>query len=247
MALDISKIIQKPLDEGQYFTEQHPKNQIVIHHTAGSSNPYNVVSGWNANLDKIGTPLIIAGKPVRSGDNFKDGEIVQCFSTRKWAYHLGVPSETFKKYNIPYKRLDKTSIGIELCNWGYVTKLSNGTFKNYVGGIVPEEDVIDLGKEFRGHRYYHAYTDAQISSLKDILIYLCDKYNIPKTYNSEIWAMNQGALNGQPGIYSHTSYRSDKYDCFPQPSLIEMLKSLGDTAFAPNPLKPNKPIDIPTT
>ena len=226
MALDISKIVQKPLDDGQYFAEEHPKNQIVIHHTAGSSNPYNVVAGWNGNESKVGTALLVAGKPVRSGDTFKDGEIVQCFSTKHWGYHLGVPSETFKKYDIPYKRLDKTSVGIELTNWGYVTKQPGGSFKNYVGGLVPNEDVIDLGKEYRGHQYYHAYSDAQISSLKDILIYLCEKYNISKTYNESIWEMNQSALNGNSGIFSHTSFRTDKFDCFPQPSLIAMLKSL---------------------
>lgn len=237
--LDINKIIQRPLDVGQFFNEQHPKIQAVIHHTAGGSNPYNVISGWNANTSRVGTSLIVAGKP-RSTETFKDGEIVQCFSTRNWGYHLGIPSETFKKYNIPYKRLDKTSVAIELCNWGYVTKQADGTFKNYVNGTVDTEDVIDLGVEFRGHRYYHAYSEAQIESLKDILIYLCDKYNIPKTYNKEMWSINQAALNGQAGIFSHTSYRTDKFDCFPQPSLINMLVSLDGK------VKPDKPINTPS-
>ena len=226
MALDINTIIQYRLNDGQFFNEEHPKNQLVIHHTASGSNGFTVADGWNMNIDKIGTPFIICGKPKAGETKYKDGDIIQCFSSKHYCYHLGIPSETFKKYNIPYARLDKTSIGIELANWGYVTKLPNGSFKNYVGGIVPDDEVIDLGEEFRGHQFYHKYSDGQIASLKDLIIYLCDKYNIPKTYNEEMWNINQGALHGQTGIWSHTSFREDKYDCSKQPLLIEMLKSL---------------------
>lgn len=227
MALDISKIIQYPLQKGQFFEEEDVKKQIVMHHTSGSQNPFFVIDGWNNNIDKIGTPFVIAGKPKDKNEKYKDGDIIQCFSSKYYCYHLGVPSETFKKYNIPYQRLDKIAVGVELCNWGYVTKQPNGTFKNYVGGLVPTEDVVDLGSEFRGYRYYHCYSDSQLNSLRDLIIYLCDKYNIPKNYNEEIWNINPAALNGQSGIWSHTSYRQDKYDCSCQPKLISMLKTLG--------------------
>ena len=30
----------------------------------------------------------------------------------------------------------------------------------------------------------------------------------------------------QFGLWSHTSVRKDKFDCFPQPELVEMLKNL---------------------
>lgn len=230
MALDIKKIIQYPLKADQFFDEEQPKTQIVIHHTAGNASPIVVIDGWNNNLDKIGTPFVIAGKPKDKNSKWQDGDIYQCFSSKKYAYHLGIPSETFKQYNIPYQRLDKIAIGIELCNWGYLTKQADGTFKNYVGGIVPAEEVTDLGSEFRGYQFYHSYTDSQLNSLRDLIIYLCDKYNIPKTYNENIWDINQAALNGQSGIFSHTSYRKDKYDCSPQPKLITMLKELSNQA-----------------
>lgn len=226
MALDINKIIQYPLKKDQYFEEEHPKNQLFIHHTAGNTNPFICVDGWNNNIDKIGTAFVLAGKPKNATEKFKDGDIIQCFSSKFYAYHLGIPAETFKKYNVPYQRLDKTSIGIELCNWGYVTKQKDGTFKNYVGGTVPHEDVVDLGKEFRGYRYYHAYSQNQLNSLRDLLIYLCDKYKISKKYNEEIWNINPACLNGQGGIWSHTSCRQDKFDCSNQPKLINMLKTL---------------------
>lgn len=224
--LDTNTIIQYPLKAGQFFAEEHPKSQIYIHHTAGNSSAHICVDGWNNNLDKIGTAFVIAGKPKDATANYKDGDILQCYSSKFWAYHLGIPAETFKKYSIPYKPLDKTSIGIELCNWGYLTKQKDGTFKNYVGGIVPIEQVVDLGSEFRGYQYYHRYSDAQLESLKNLLIYLCDKYNIPKTYNEEMWKVSPACLNGTSGIWAHVSTRQDKYDIFPQKSLINMLQSL---------------------
>lgn len=224
--INLDALIKYPLKEGQFFSEKHTKNQIFIHHTSGSSNPYFVVDGWNNNIDKIGTPYVIAGKPKDQNSKYKDGDIIQCFDENYYAYHLGIPSEIFKKYNLEYKRLDKTSIGIELTSWGYVIKQKDGTFKNYVGGTIPNEDVIDLGKEVRGHRYYHAYTDSQLKSLKELLVYLCEKYNIPKTYTEGMFDINQGCLSGIGGIWSHTACRLDKTDVAPQPKLIDLLKAL---------------------
>lgn len=226
VAFDLNKIIQYRLNSGQFFEEEFDKKMIFLHHTAGNSNPFISIDGWNNNTDKIGTAFVIAGKPKEGEIKYKDGDIVQAFSSKHWAYHLGIPSSVFQKYGIKYQSLDKISIGIELCNWGYLIKQSDGTFRNYVGGIVPKDEVIDLGKEFRGHRYYHSYTDSQISSLRDLLIYLCDRYKISKTFNESMFDVNQACLNGTNGIWSHTSCRTDKFDVSPQPKLINMLKTL---------------------
>ena len=225
MALDINKIIQSPLNKGQYFEEKFEKKQIFLHHTGSSGNAENVISGWNNNIDKIGTAYVINGK-AKDNKKYKDGDIIQCFDDSMWNYHLGIKSEVFKKYGIPYQPLDKNSIGIELASWGPVTKQSNGTFKNYVGGVVPNNEVTDLGKEFRGYQYYNSYTEDQINSLKELLIYLCDKYKISKKYNEGMFDVHSGCLNGANGIWTHCSCRSDKYDCPNQPLLVEMLKSL---------------------
>jgi len=45
-------------------------------------------------------------------------------------------------------------------------------------------------------------------------------------YNGNMWDVNEDALNGEPGVWTHVSYRSDKSDCHPQPELIDVLKSL---------------------
>ena len=38
--------------------------------------------------------------------------------------------------------------------------------------------------------------------------------------------ISKNAMNGVPGVWTHTSYRNDKSDCHPQKELIEMLKRL---------------------
>lgn len=69
---------------------------------------------------------------------------MQCFSSKNWAYHLGLKQEVFTEAGVSYKSLDKISIGIEICNYGQLTK--NGYYYNYVGGKVDYNDVTILDK-----------------------------------------------------------------------------------------------------
>ena len=84
------KIIWRPLKRDQYFREAVPKKTIFIHHTAGTASPFGVIRYWNQTKAKVGTAFIIAGKPIRSDHNWKDGDLVQAFSSKYWGWHLGV-------------------------------------------------------------------------------------------------------------------------------------------------------------
>lgn len=225
MALDVKKLIQIRLTDDQYINEVSDKKQIVIHHTASSASAINNAKYWQGTKDRIATSFIIAGN-VKNSSAEKDGDIVQCFGSSKWAYHLGIKQDVFKAMDVPYQSLDKISIGIEICAWGQLTKGGDGIFKNYVGGIVPVSEVTTLDEPYRGFLYYHSYTEKQIAALRDLLIYLCDKFNISKKYNADIFEVNKKALSGENGIWNHTSFRFDKNDTFPQPSLIKMLQDL---------------------
>ena len=70
------------------------------------------------------------------------------------------------------------------------------------------------------------YTDAQIQSVKELLLLWKDKYNIPLTYHEDIWDITPRALKGEPGVYTHNSVRTDKVDIYPCPRMIAMLKTL---------------------
>lgn len=214
-------IKQVPFPASQYFQEEHPKKQIYLHHTAGNASGQQVFSGWAANSERIATCVSISGK----GKNAVDGQIVQGFSSKHWAYHLGLKQNIFTANGVKYQSLDKISIGIEICNWGQLT-LKEGKFYNYVNREVPASEVCTLDKPFKGYKYFHNYTDAQIESVKELLLLWKDRYGISLKYNEDIWDITPRALKGEPGVFTHNSVRKDKVDVYPHPKLIEMLKTL---------------------
>lgn len=215
------KIKTIPFSASNYYADAFEKKQIYLHHTAGNYNGELVFKGWASNQERIATCVTISGK----GTSAIDGEIIQGFKSEYWAYHLGVKKEVFGQIGIPYIALDKYSIGIEICNWGQLT-LKDGKFYNYVNKEIPSSEVCELETEFKGHKYFHAYTDAQIESVRQLLLVFKEKYSIPLTYNEDIWEVTKRAFKGEPGVYTHNSVRKDKVDIAPQPKIVEMLKNL---------------------
>lgn len=224
MSLDTNKIKQVALKETEYFKEEYVKNQIVLHHTAGNASGVNVFNDWNSDSrGRIATCVAISGPGAK---NSKDGEIVQGFSSRFWAYHLGIKGDVFKAYKVPHQILDRISIGIEICNWGQLDKVGD-KFYNYVDREVAADQVTELAEAYKGYKYFHKYSDAQIQSVKDLITYWSDLYNIPLTYDyDQMFKVNTNALKGEKGLYTHNSYRKDKIDIYPCPRMIEMLKTL---------------------
>lgn len=218
------EITQYPIPQEQYIFEETSKKQIFLHHTAGNQDPYGVYKDWNNNPERIATCVVIGGKPKKT-DIHIDGQIIQGYSSKYWAYHLGLKESTFHNFNLPYKSLDKYAIGLEICSWGQLT-YKNNKFYNFIGKAVANEEVIELDTPFRGYKYFHNYTDAQIQSVKELLLYWKNKYNIPLTYNKDIFDVNARALKGESGVFTHCSVRYDKVDIYPHPKLIEMLKTL---------------------
>jgi hypothetical protein len=223
--LDLSKIKQVPLKSSEYFMVETSKKQIVLHHTAGNSSGINTINNWNTDTrGRIATCVCISGKG--QSKNTFDGEICQAFSSKHWGYHLGMKPEVFKSFGVPYQSLDKIAIGIEICAWGMLSKVGD-KYYNYVNREVAKEDVCVLEKKYKGSNYYHKYTDAQIESVRQLLIYWNEIYGIPLDYNEkDMWELSKNAVSGVKGIYTHNSYRKDKSDVFPQPELIQMLKEL---------------------
>lgn len=213
--LDIQAIKQVRLKNNQFFAEASPKTQIYLHHTAGNGNAEGVSRYWNGNDSRIATAFII-------GEN---GTIVQCFSSKHWAWHLGIDTEDFARNGAKYSNLNKLSVGIEVCNWGYLKKKGD-KFYNYAGGVVNPSYVTELETPYKGHKYWYKYSDAQIESLRQLVVYLCETYDIPKDYRSEIWAIDKEAFKGNKGIFTHNSVRKDKSDMYPCPRVIEMLKNI---------------------
>jgi hypothetical protein len=233
----------------EYFPVDFKKTIIYLHHTCGGNRPDYVVQGWDkdhnsdGSVSRIATSFVIGGKSTRDGDTSWDGTIIRCFPESQWAWHLGA-----KDTNIT---IDKISIGIEICNYGYLNKSKTGQYLTYVNSIVPEDQVVELSKPFRGYKYYHKYTDAQISSVRELLIYLGNKFNINlkmglqewiykeklimpnglSIYDQQIWLNRYGFVgkNGksldEDGIWGENSAYA--------------VQSIGKSAFEFNPLTYN--------
>jgi hypothetical protein len=222
------KIIDHLLEDGEYYKEVVPKDILVIHHTAGGHRPDWTIHGWEHDKAKNGgkltvaTAYVIGGISTTDGNKAYDGAIYRAYDDKYWAHHLGLKTAN----NV---ELNKRSIGIEICNYGPLTKTKDGVFLNYVNKAVPADMVGELTTPFRGFKYYHKYTDKQLASLKELIVDIArrhPKINIKSGLKNTSFELNDQALKGIGGLWSHSSYRSDKFDCWPQPQLIELIKSL---------------------
>lgn len=223
--LDISKIKTLPFPDNQYFKEEFKKSQICLHHTASGKGVDGDYKTWLSNPVRIATCVIID----------YNGQINQCFPSKYWGYHLGLSEPTFKKLKIPYKPLDKTTIGIEIDAWGAL-KERDGKFYAYPNNwgttgtavIVPKESVTIYPNGFKGFYAYESYTPAQIQATEDLLIYWHKEYGIPLDYNTDMWNLSPNALSGKAGVWTHVSFRegNEKSDCHPSQLLMDMLMNL---------------------
>lgn len=211
-----------------YYKQAHPKKIIVLHDTNGGHNPLYVAQWWEQQNKKIGTAYIIGGIGNSSDgtdQDSHDGELIEYFPPQYWAHHLGLKGET--NYAIT-----KASIGIEICNYGPIVKAGD-TYLNTYKSRVPASQVIPC--KFRGFDYYEAYTDKQLETTKALLIELADAFSIDirsglqslLKKGANAFEYQTSAVAGRPGLWTHTNYRkSDKWDCSPQPKLIDMILSL---------------------
>ena len=223
------------LDGDEYvkdYGEIQPEN-FFIHHTAGWNNPYNTINSWNKDKrGRVATQYCIGGTSVRVGsygDDKYNGQVVECFPDYYIGWHLG---------KVGNFNMSKYSSAVEINNFGYVTK-KDGKYYTYVNTEVPESMVCDLGYEFKGHQYWHAYTKEQIESLRLLINHAKKIYpkidmsaGLPQllkdgVHPKDAFDFNDDAYNGRiKGLWTHTNVRTDKFDCYPDPKLVEMLKGL---------------------
>ena len=223
------------LDGDEYvkdYGEIQPEN-FFIHHTAGWNNPYNTINSWNKDKrGRVATQYCIGGTSVRVGsygDDKYNGQVVECFPDYYIGWHLG---------KVGNFNMSKYSSAVEINNFGYVTK-KDGKYYTYVNTEVPESMVCDLGYEFKGHQYWHTYTKEQIESLRLLINHAKKIYpkidmsaGLPQllkdgVHPKDAFDFNDDAYNGRiKGLWTHTNVRTDKFDCYPDPKLVEMLKGL---------------------
>ena len=207
---------------GTYFPGPVKKQWLFLHHTAGGDNPYQVADMWaRDNRGNVATEYILGGQNVTTGVSKFDGELIQCFPEGGYGWHTGTGNSV----------MHRNSIGIEVCCMGQIV---NG--KTYVNTTANPSQVIKLAKPFRGFQYWHNYSDAQITTLKNWILFLANKYSIDPRVGLVEYVRAKGAdgfdvldvrkAESTPGMYSHTNVIRGKVDMYPHPDLIDMLLSL---------------------
>lgn len=244
-----------------YIRGNHKKEWICLHHTAGAGNPYAVFKSWEKAAKNVSTEFVVGGKQLQrnsNGSSEYDGVIVQGIPPGAWGYHSCLGAN------------DKKSVGIEVCNYGYLTvgyykkkikvrddpakykritvEGKRGTLYDYTGGIVNLDESIKLQIPFRGYQYWHNYTEAQLISLRKLLVYISERDGIDirkglpalikqkmgnKVFPFERLQAAYAAFDeisksmvlGNKGIWNHTN-TVKKTDMYPHPLLIEMLLGL---------------------
>jgi hypothetical protein len=216
-------IDQKYMDKDEYLAGPTKKEYLFLHHTAGGSNPYQVATMWNNDTrGRVGTEFILGGQSVFNGNATYDGTIVQAFPEGAYGWHLGDNGSDY---------MHSHSVGIETCNFG---PIKNGL--TYTGQKADPLQVVELKQPFRGSKFYHRYSDKQLSTLKSLILYIAnrDSIDIHKGLIQEIkskgaggFEFNSDAYYGKiKGMWTHTNTRKDKSDMFPQQELMDMLLSL---------------------
>lgn len=199
------------LEPAQYLKQSTPKDKIFIHFTAGGPSAGNVIKYWGSDETRVATAFVIGGET---------GQIHECFNPDFWSFHLGVKGTN--------GALDKTSVGIEICAWGPLTKKGDKYF-TYVNTEVPDDQVYELATPFRGFKYFHKVSDEQFKQLELLVDFLITEYNVPvqKSFDVNWFEFNQELIDKKtPGLWTHTNVRKDKSDMYPDQRLIDMLNRL---------------------
>ena len=206
------KIVNKFLPANSYTAVNTNKKRICLHHTVSSPLSIDGDLATFAAQRNIATQYIIGG----------DGTIYKCIPENYWAHHLGLRTAN----NV---QLNQETIGIEIDAWGQLSQATPDVYLTAYGRPIPSNLPVEtLEKPFRGSRFYQEYSDAQISSLRQLLLKLFVEHLIPvsglcKTLNFELLKPDEYV---KPGLYSHSNFRADKSDVYPAKKLIYMLRML---------------------
>jgi N-acetyl-anhydromuramyl-L-alanine amidase AmpD len=237
----LDSIKLEKFDTNQYYADETAKRQLYFHFTVSGYGSKGDIDWWRKDPRKVAAHMIVD----------YDGVPHQLYSTRFWGHHLGINEKTFLKF-LPGEKLvrnakgqiinnsllNQSSIAIEIDTWGpllesdkrfYPVRFNAKTNKwvpDYRVAPIPKKNVLELQVPYRGFKFYERFSDAQIDKCREICYYVNEKYNIPLKYNENMFDVNVDALSGEPGIWSHSSVRADKFDIMPQPKFIDMLKSL---------------------
>ena len=224
------EIIKKPLTNGQYLTTEYVKDSIFWHHTAGPTAE-GAWRWWNETPERVGTPYIID----------RNGVTIEAFDPKMWAFHLGIIGDD--------NYFERHSVNIELVSCGRLYYQS-GQFIFYplypntmYPRVIPESEVYEFKKPWRGHSFYHKYSDEQVLAAKDLLGHILDTFPTIKIEPiKDFYEYNPKVITDHiPGMWAHSTVRPDKDDIFPYPPLLKAFDEVITSRNIPASLPKSPP------
>lgn len=183
-------------DRSYYYTSKAKKTQICIHFTVGS------ITGDIATLTKSGNHVSVHYVIDRRGNIYN---LIPLDAGKNWSHHLG--SGCIGDNNV----MDKSAIGIELSNYGPLTKHIDGYYNTYKQLYCTEDrHVEDI--TYKDYDHYAKMTELQKVALYELVNWLCEKCDIPHNYKLEGMFENDKCAQEFKGIFTHAQVRKDKYD-----------------------------------
>lgn len=188
----------------QFLPQQHRKDLIVLHFTAGTSCE-SAFRTWAGNPDRIATAYGVD----------PDGSIVEFFPPECWAFHLGVKGT---------RRHDQRSIGIEIANVGPLKPSPTNPnqlnwWPNDWGTPYCTLDREDLycRAPFRGIDHFAAMPVAQQDAVGTLVRHLCERFAIPRIASAQARSgeYDAAAFENYAGVATHSNFRRDKWDVGP--------------------------------
>ena len=133
---------------------------VVIHFTGGGSAESS--ANWFQNPNAKASAHIIIDR---------SGAIIQCVPFNRIAYHAG---KSRWKGRVGANNF---SIGIEIANYGILSKRADGFYYSASGARVPNESVVlTAHKHDKTIRAWEAYSPAQVRTVGDVLVALRANY-----------------------------------------------------------------------
>jgi len=172
------------LTENNYHTEVYDKKQILI----GNTNRRGMLhyASWIYRLNG-------KNKKTAAFTVTKEGVIYQHYDPKYYSNFLGQES-------------DKITIPIVLENLGWFRKDSiSNKYVDWLGNYHVKQGEEVLMKRWRNHLYWDIYTEEQLTSLKELIIQLCDTYNIDKK------SIGCNVFNEDVDLFRGITFRSNYY------------------------------------
>ena len=196
------------LAAGQFFTEEFPKDLLVLHFTAGQS-ARSAYDSWRSTSLQVATAYLVD----------VDGSIYECFPPSAWAYHLGVTGAASANW-----KHDKRSIGIEIANPGplVVDKVNPEQLNWWPNEFTAKwctlaETVKYVAAPYRGVSYFAAFPAVQSDAVVALVGHLCAAFSIPQVLApaAQRAAFDMSFFDTFKGIATHQNFRKDKADVGP--------------------------------